>query len=193
MSISERISRSLAQLRDERGFSVDEIAARSGVSRAMIYRIESGQASPTVVVLNKLAVGLGVPLQSLLGPGDYSEPRLALRYPVASRRSQAVWQDRATGYSRRTLTPATADTPVRLFELRVPAGAHVTLESAFGEGRAHQQVWMLDGHIEARAGDEVVPLRSGDCMAMALGTPLSLHNPSSKAARCLLAALRAAR
>jgi hypothetical protein len=42
--------------------------------RAMIYRIEAGRASPTDVVLNKLATGLGVLLPTLLGPGNYGDP-----------------------------------------------------------------------------------------------------------------------
>ena len=143
--ITERIALRLCQLREERGITADDLADRSGVSRSMIYRIESGQASPTAVVLNKLATGLGVLLPTLLGPGDYREPRLNLRHPVVSRKAQATWVDPDTGYSRRTLTPTTADARMQLSEIHFPAGARVTFENAFGEVTVHQQIWLLEG------------------------------------------------
>ncbi len=193
LDINERIARQLYQLRDERGISPEELAVRSGVSRAMIYRIEAGQASPTAVVLNKLAIGLGVLLPTLLGPGDYREPRLNLRHPVASRKAQGTWQDPDTGYSRRTLTPSTADAPLQLSEIHFPAGARVTFENAFGEAKVHQQVWMLDGQMDIRLGDETAHLRSGDCMAMTLDSPITFHNPGAKDARYLVAITRSGR
>ena len=173
--------------------SADELAGRSGVSRAMIYRIETGKVSPTAVVLNKLSTGLGVLLPTLLGPGDYTEPRLNLRHPVASRKVQPRWQDPDTGYSRRTLTPATADTPLQLSEIHFPAGARVTFENAFGEVKVHQQVWMLDGQMDIRLGDEVAHLRGGDCMAMMLAAPITFHNPGKQDARYLVAVTRGGR
>jgi transcriptional regulator with XRE-family HTH domain len=193
LDINERIARRLYQLRDERGITPDELADRSGVSRAMIYRIESGDASPTAVVLNKLATGLGVLLPSLLGPGDYREPRLNLRHPVASRKAQTTWQDPDTGYSRRTLTPSTADTPQQLSEIHFPAGARVTFENAPGGATVHQQIWMLDGQMDIRLGDQIAHVKSGDCMAMTLDSPITFHNPATKDARYLVAVTRSGR
>lgn len=193
LDINERIGRQLYQLRDERGISPDELADRSGVSRAMIYRIESGQASPTAVMLNKLATGLGVLLPTLLGPGDYREPRLNLRHPVASRKAQSTWEDPDSGYSRRTLTPSTADAPLQLSEIHFPAGARVTFENAFGEAKVHQQIWMLEGQMDIRLGEEIAHLKSGDCMAMTLEAPITFHNPGAKDARYLVAITRSGR
>lgn len=193
LDINERIARQLLLLREERGISPEELAERSGVSRAMIYRIEANQANPTAVVLNKLAIGLGVLLPTLLGPGDYREPRLNLRHPVASRRAQPTWQDPDTGYGRRTLTPATADAPLQLSEIHFPAGARVTFENAFGEARVHQQVWMLEGQMDIRLGDETAHLKSGDCMSMTLDSPITFHNPGTKDARYLVATVRGPR
>lgn len=190
MDITERIARRLGQLRDERGLSVEALADRSGVSRAMIYRIESGKASPTAVVLNKLSIGLGVLLPTLIGAGDYKEPRLNLRHPVVARKAQPIWQDPDSGYQRRTLTPATADTPLQLSEIHFPAGARVTFENAFGEAKVHQQIWMLEGQMDIHLGEQLAHLRSGDCMSMTLEAPIRFHNPGTKDARYLVAITR---
>lgn len=190
MDINERIARRITQLRDERGLSIDELGVRSGVSRAMIYRIENGKSSPTAVVLNKLAIGLGVLLPSLLGPSSHREAGLQQRNPVASKRAQVEWQDSQTGYRRRTLTPATAGQPLQLSEIRFPAGAKVTFENSFGAMQVHQQIWMLSGLMDLRLGKEVTHLGAGDCMAMTLDQPISFHNPGKTEARYLVAVAR---
>ena len=58
MDINTRIAQRLRELRDARGYSLEALAERSGVSRSAISLIERGQSSPTAVVLDKLAIGL---------------------------------------------------------------------------------------------------------------------------------------
>src|SRR3974390_2318291 len=71
-------------LRAERGYSLDTLAARSGVSRSAISMIERCATSPTAVVLERLATGLSVPLASLFEPEvDTGAPS-----PVARRADQ---------------------------------------------------------------------------------------------------------
>lgn len=177
-------------MREDRGLSIDELAEHSGVSRAMISRIERAESSPTATVLNKLSIGLGVLLPTLFGPATYTEPRLQQRDPVASRKGQPEWCDPDTGYRRRTLTPSTANQPMQLSEITFPPGARVTFENAFGGVQVHQQIWMLEGNMELRLGKELTTLGKGDCMAMSLDRPITFHNPGKKEARYLVAISR---
>jgi transcriptional regulator with XRE-family HTH domain len=190
MDINERLARRLSQLREEYALTIEELSDRSGVSRAMISKIERAECSPTATVLNKLAIGLGVLLPSLFGLTGFAEPRLQQRDPVVSRKGQPEWRDPDTGYSRRTLTPSTATQPLQLSEIRFPAGARVTFENAFGGAAVYQQIWMIDGQLELRLGKELAALRAGDCMAMTLDRPITFHNPGSKDARYLVAIAR---
>jgi transcriptional regulator with XRE-family HTH domain len=190
MDINEQLARRLVQLREELGLSIAQLADRSGVSRAMISRIERAESSPTATVLNKLSIGLGTLLPNLFGAESYAEPRLQQRDPVASRKGQPEWRDPDTGYRRRTLTPATAAQPLQLSEIHFPPGARVTFENAFGDAKVMQQVWMLDGSLELRLGKEVTQLKSGDCMAMTLDRPITFHNPGKKDARYLVAIVK---
>ena len=64
-SLNARIAARVRELRAARGLSLDALATRTGVSRSMISLVERGESSPTAVVLEKLSVGLGVPLASL--------------------------------------------------------------------------------------------------------------------------------
>lgn len=187
MDINERLARRLQELRAERGLTIEALAARSSVSRAMISRIERAESSPTASVLNKLAIGLGVLLPTLFGPTGYTEPRLGLRHPVAARRAQPEWRDPDTGYRRRTLTPATSGQPLQLSEVHFPAGAGVTFDNQFGKTVVKQQIWLLEGTMDIELGGETAHLRAGDCMAMTLDAPIRFHNPGSRAARYLVA------
>ena len=49
--------------------------------------------------------------------------------------------------------------------------------------RIHQQLWVLDGTIEATFGDRRVRLEAGDCLAMTLDQPTAYHNPARRPAR----------
>jgi transcriptional regulator with XRE-family HTH domain len=190
MDINERLARRLIELREERGLTIGQLADRSGVSRAMISKIERVESSPTATVLNKLSIGLGTLLPNLFGPESYAEPRLQQRDPVVSRKAQPEWRDPDSGYRRRTLTPSTAAQPLQLSEIHFPPGARVTFENAFGDAKVVQQLWMLDGAMELRLGKEITQLKAGDCMAMALDRPITFHNPGKKDARYLVAIVK---
>ena len=60
--LNQRIAERVRELRAAHGLSLDALASKSGVSRSMISLIERGESSPTEVVLEKLAGGLGVML-----------------------------------------------------------------------------------------------------------------------------------
>ena len=98
--IDSRIGTRVRQLRLQRSLTLDGLAARADVSRAMLSRIEHGQSSPTAQLLNKICGGLGVTMSVL-----FAEPAAAAN-PLARRDKQPVWRDPATGYLRRTVSPA---------------------------------------------------------------------------------------
>src|SRR5882724_10745188 len=68
-ALGRRIADSLRRLRKERGLSLDQLSSASGVSRAALSQIEGSRTNPTLTLLWKVAVGLGVPFQSFLGGG----------------------------------------------------------------------------------------------------------------------------
>lgn len=169
----------MRELRAARGLSLAALSSQSGVSRSMISLIERGGSSPTAVVLDKLATGLGVMLASLF---DAPPPEPAAS-PLARRAEQAEWRDPASGYVRRNVSPAGIGAPVRVVEVRFPPGARVAFETAAREAQVHQQVWVLDGSIEITLGADRHRLQAGDCLAMLLDRPIMFHNPTRRPTR----------
>jgi transcriptional regulator with XRE-family HTH domain len=177
--LNERIAERVRELRAGQGLSLDSLATKSGVSRSMISLIERGESSPTAVVLEKLAAGLGVMLASLFDAPAAPQPSS----PVARREDQPQWRDPASGYVRRNVSPPGVPQPMQIVEVQFPAGARVAFETGARDTRVHQQVWVLEGAIDVTVGVERHRLRKGDCLAMQLDRPTMFHNPTRKPTR----------
>ena len=147
----------------------------------MLSLIERGESSPTAVILEKLAAGLHVTLASLFDvPAAGAESPAG---PVARREDQPEWEDPASGYIRRNVSPPGVPQPMQVVKVNFPAGARVGFETGPRDVRVHQQIWVLEGAMNITVGKECHQLRIGDCLAMQLDRPTMFHNPTRKAAR----------
>jgi len=175
--VNARIAARVSELRAARRLTLDALAGASGVSRSMISLIERGETSPTAVVLEKLATGLGVALAALF------DAPAAAPHPVSRRADQVAWRDPASGYVRRNVSPAGYPSPIQIVEVSFPPGARVAYETGARTSALHQQVWVLEGSISVTLGDACFDLAAGDCLAMTLDRPIAYHNPTPEPAR----------
>ena len=178
--LNRRIAARVRELRSVRRLSLDALSAKSGVSRSMVSLVERGESSPTAVVLEKLAAGLGVTLASLFDPPADAGQAPG---PVARRKDQPQWRDPASGYVRRNVSPPGAAHPMQIIEVHFPPRARVAFETAGRDARVHQQLWVLRGSMDVTVGPDLHRLREGDCLAMTLDAPTLFHNPTRKPAR----------
>ena len=180
IDLDRRIAWRVRELRAAHGFTLDQLATRSGVSRSMISVVERGESSPTAALLDKLAGGLGVSLCSL-----FDEPDAGGISPLARREAQPQWRDPASGYVRRNLSPPGFESPIQMVEVSFPPGGHVTYDNSF-RADVQQQVWVVEGSIEVSVGAERHRLAEGDCLAMRLNAPTAYSNPTKKRARYIV-------
>jgi transcriptional regulator with XRE-family HTH domain len=176
--ITSRIALRMRALRTGRSLSLEDLAQRSGVSRSMLSLIEREESSPTAVVLNKIAAGLGVPLAA------FFEDPAAGAGPLSRARDRRPWRDPQTGYLREVLSPSGITAPFQLVEVTLPPGATVQYEGVNRARPYHQQIWVLEGRIEVSFGADVHRLEKGDCLARDVdGRPASFSNSSRMRAR----------
>jgi transcriptional regulator with XRE-family HTH domain len=161
--------------REARGWPVAELAARSGVSRAMISKIERAEASPTAALLGKLSGAFGLTLSALLARAERSGDRLARRA------RQPQWTDPDTQYRRRVVSPSTGG-PLEIVEVELPPGASVTFPAAAYTFRYHQ-ILVLSGMLTLIEGDAEHSLGKGDCLE--LGPPASVTYANRTARACV--------
>jgi transcriptional regulator with XRE-family HTH domain len=181
--LNQLLAARITRLRADSGLSLDSLAERSDVSRSMISLIERGESNPTAVVLNKLAAALNVTLASLF---ELAEPGEAPS-PLSKRRAQKEWQDPASGYRRRNLSPAGVDNAMQLVEVFFPAGQRVTFDHHTRQVKVSEQIWLMEGVMEVAVGPQLYRLEAGDCLAFQLELPVTFHNPAAEPARYLVA------
>ncbi|MGH3511055.1 MAG: helix-turn-helix domain-containing protein [Pseudonocardiaceae bacterium] len=161
------------------GLSASALAERSSVSRAMIGKVERGEAQPTAALLGRLSGALGMTLSELVARAEGDDRRLVRAA------DQPTWTDPDTGYRRRAVSPATGR-PLELVEVDLPAGTEISY-SADAYAFIHQQIWMLEGHLRFREGDTEHELDAGDCLQLGPPAPCSFINPTRETCRYLVA------
>ena len=172
-SIAERIK----HLRAQGNLTLEQLATASGVSRAMISRIERGEASPTAALLARICAALGLSLS-----GFFAEDREIVS-PLVKRQDQPTWQDPDTGYVRRAVSPPRVGSDVDIVEVNFPAHAKVSFPPHAASRGMTQYVWILEGSIEMTTGAGVHLMEAGDCLFMPVGDGHTFHNPTDTPAR----------
>ncbi len=176
-SVNSALAKRIALLRQDAGLTLEQLAEQSGVSRAMISKIERCEASPTATLLAKLANAFGVSLSSLFGEaGDMPA------VPFSPRAAQAEWRDPATGYVRRHVSPRGLGTAMEIVEVSLPAGERVMFDNCAPLPLA-QFVWLLEGTLSMTVAGATTALSAGDCLHMRLDQPIAFHNPGAAPAR----------
>jgi transcriptional regulator with XRE-family HTH domain len=160
-SLSSAMARTVKTLRTEHGWSLDQLAARSGVSKGVLVALEQGRSNPNLTTLARLSDAFGVPATLLV---DVSAP--AVRVGDASR---VLWQGESGGSG--TILGAT-DPPwgAELWHWEVMPG------ETFG-GEAHvpgtrELAWVESGVLTVTVAGEAYQVSPGQCARF----PGSLHH-----------------
>ncbi|MFD4925337.1 MULTISPECIES: helix-turn-helix domain-containing protein [Streptomyces] len=162
-----RIAARVRTERERRRWTLAQLADASGVSQAMISRIERGESSPTAVVLGKLSAAFQLSIASLFTLAEETQDDDTTEAAGVERRADAAeWRDPATGYRRRQITGP--QFPAEIAEIHLPAGARVPYPAA-AFAFVRQVVWVLGGHLTFHDGDTVHELDEGDTVE--LGEP----------------------
>lgn len=152
VDLTPRLGANLRRVRTRQGLSLDRLAERSGVSRAMLSQIELGRSTPTVNVLARVVRALRVPYATLLDAA-------AGRPPVVIRARGATDAPAAGGYVRR---PLGASPPLVFEELTLGPGCVVELEAPTRPTARSLAVWR--GAVVAEVDGEPIALGDGDAL-----------------------------
>jgi transcriptional regulator with XRE-family HTH domain len=178
-ALADSLAATLHAARLSRQLTVSALAERSGVSRAMITKIERGEAQPTATLLGRLSGALGMTLSELVAKAEGDTRRLVRAA------EQPIWTDPETGYWRRAVSPPAAGS-LELVEVRLPPGASISYPRDAYVFKS-QQIWLLGGRLRFTEGDTVHELAAGDCLQLGPPMPSTFHNPTSEPCRYLVA------
>jgi transcriptional regulator with XRE-family HTH domain len=170
-SITRQIGAGIRRLRNSMGLTLGEVAKRSNISPGMLSRMENGDVSPSLETLGSLAAALGVPLGHFFG--EVGKPRGGAQLVPKGEGLEVVRRGTKRGHTYHLL--AADRGPRRAFE---PFLVTLNDKSEVFPGFEHpgtEFIYLLEGSLTYRHGDETHLLKAGDALTFAGAVP---HGPA---------------
>lgn len=174
-----RLAQRLSDLRQQQGWSLEELAQQTGISRATLSRVERAETSPTASLLNKLCSAYGLTMSRLLSEVEGEPPELL------PREAQTVWIDSANGFHRRSVSPPATLYKAEFIECRLDAGAVIAYDGPSVHALEHH-LWLLEGQLELTLEARTFQLKPGDCLRYRLFGASKFHAPGPEPAHYTL-------
>jgi transcriptional regulator with XRE-family HTH domain len=178
-SVTRAIGGRVRHGRNSRGWTLDQLAERSGVSRRMLVSIEQGAANPSIATLLLISDALGIGLPALVELDD--QPGLRV---TRAGTAPVLWRGKLGG--RAVLVAGTEPPDVtELWDWTLgPGEGHSTEAHATG---TRELLLVLDGQVKLTAGEHAEVLATGDSASFSGDLPHGYANPSAaQAARFAL-------
>jgi transcriptional regulator with XRE-family HTH domain len=174
--VARRVADGLKRFRKVRNLSLDDLAAKSGVSRAALSQIEGTRTNPTLSVLWKVAVGLEVPFHELLGVAEDASAKVLRANDSPPLKSSDGRME------SRLLSPGGSSSDVEIYELRFLAkGIHRS--EPHGRGTVETLV-VMTGALRLSVQDAEYELLPGDTVFFKADVPHVYENRSTHETRC---------
>jgi transcriptional regulator with XRE-family HTH domain len=178
-SADGRLAGRLREMRLERRWSLDDLAALTGVSRASLSRIENAEVSPTAAVLGRLAHAHATTVSQLLAGVEEEAPALV------PRDQQRRWTDPETGFTRRLVSPPAPGFACELLSCELTAGAEIDYPLPPRPGLEHHLL-LQEGELELTVDGVTYRLSPGDCIRYRLNGSSRFRALAARPARYLL-------
>ena len=152
----ESVGLRIRSQRKARSWTLDEMAERSGVSRAMLSKIERGETNPTLLVASRIARALGTGLSELAG-----ETQRRRSGVVTRRQERVLFEDPSSGFVRALVSPPFENRSFELVEHRLPPGVSTGCLAPYPAG-VEKQLVVEEGTLTAAVGSQNFTLQPGD-------------------------------
>ena len=177
MSDYPAVGANVRKERQNRKLSLEALAARSRVSKAMLSQIESGKVNPTIMTVWKIAQALKVDFNVLLkGEGDKIR-----KFTISRHGDLPLLDTENDGVRIRVLTPLSQAEDLELYLITLKPGAALT-SSAHYEG-TEEYLTVLEGEITVNAGKNNTTLRDGDVLIYQSDIEHAIANHQKTAAK----------
>ncbi len=169
-AINENLGKRVKKLRTDRGWSLEELANESGVSRSMLSEIEREHANPTLTVTFRIARAFGMSLQDLIESAEASVSKIQVIR--SNDRAQVFRSDKQLEI--RTLSPLNLEKDVEFYELTLRPGGTLRSQPHF-EG-TREFITVEAGRIRIESAESNEELAKGDSGTYRADVPHAIVN-----------------
>ncbi|EMY63246.1 helix-turn-helix domain-containing protein [Leptospira terpstrae] len=170
--ITDVVKENLKLIRHTKGFSLDKLANRCGVSRAMLSQIEQGKSVPTISVLWKIANGLNVPFSELLKEKNQDGIH------ILKVENSKVLYSNSKVFASRALFPFLGNRKTEFYELILKPGGHEVAEPH--KTGTTENLVVVSGKLRLRVGEKVVELEPKDSVFFKADVSHEYSNPTDQ-------------
>ena len=155
------------------GLTLEALATRAQVSRAMLSAIERGTKNPTIKVLCQIAEGLACSVSQLIGEHDAELPADLM---VVREDARTRLIDPRSGVERHNLAPSFQRRGIEVLWYMIPPGRGT---GAFPPHRlgVEEHITVVQGRLHCRLGGQELWLEAGDSIAFQAQLTHAFHNP----------------
>lgn len=174
MAADSSLSETLRGYRQQRRLTLEQLAKKSGVSRAAISKIERGDSGASTPVLGKLAEALDLSISQLIGG---RERERVLRIPAAA---QPVFREEGSGFERRSLSPLYLGRGIDFVHNRLPPKAKTGPFPSHRPG-VEEHLYVVKGRLKVTLDGEAHILSAGDFLFYQANLDHTFENLSNAA------------
>jgi transcriptional regulator with XRE-family HTH domain len=167
--LTERLCEQVKDLRKKKGWTLEELASASGVSRSMLSQIERARVNPTLGVIYRIAQAFGLTISELV-----DAPSVATRMEVI-RVEDRTHHYRSDKFCRiRTLSPLHLEKDVEFYELVLTPGG--VLKSAAHFKGTREFLTVREGRVRVVSDEDTCELGKGDSVHYPADVPHAIEN-----------------
>ncbi|MDA3835698.1 MAG: XRE family transcriptional regulator [Spirochaetales bacterium] len=171
------IGKHIQKLRNAQSLTLNVLSERSGVSKAMLSQIEADKVNPTVATVWKIAQGLGVEIQALLG-GENRPKRI---FQVSRYENITKLDTIDEGVHIHVLSPLNLVEDLEMYIITLEP--HAALHSDPHFPKSEEYLTVLKGRIRVKAGESTAELRKGDFISYHCDIEHTIENTGNSEAK----------
>lgn len=169
-SLEETVGAAIRELRQKHGLTIAQVADQADISRGMVSKIENGQTSAGMDTLARIARALGVSMSMLFS--KYDATAASAQHIKKGAGMEVVRRGTKSGHTYHLL--AYDQGPVKVFEPFLITIEDDSERYPTFEHPGNEFIYMLEGRIEYRCGQETYVLEPGDSLSFQGEVP---HGP----------------
>jgi transcriptional regulator with XRE-family HTH domain len=180
--VNAAVGRNVRAQRTSLAWTLDDLAARSGVSKGMLSQVEQARTNPSVATICRLATALGVSIASLVEAPEGPSARV-----VRAEEAVTLWTGGHQDSWARLLVGSGTSQQVELWDVRMVAGDGYASEAHPSGTR--ELLLVIDGELTLELDGDPHQVGAGDAIAFVADRPHAYRNRGSAPLRYSLSVI----
>jgi transcriptional regulator with XRE-family HTH domain len=180
--VNAAVARNVRAQRTSLAWTLDDLAARSGVSKGMLSQVEQARTNPSVATICRLATALGVSIASLVEAPEGPSARV-----VRAEEAVTLWTGGHQDSWARLLVGSGTSQQVELWDVRMVAGDGYASEAHPSGTR--ELLLVIDGELTLELDGDPHQVGAGDAIAFVADRPHAYRNRGSAPLRYSLSVI----